>query len=191
MSHRFQRSRGSDFRGHTPVFPEGEDEGLGSVMVAIILRGHSWVHRQRKTRALREHTLLPEMHRVTLLPAPFQVTLMAGNHRLDGFAQQLFIVTRAQNLGERKLYPKIWDPACTDPCHLGRTRVCAKCRRTETRSSSGGSALREYGISKVAATLFPPIWRRLARGYTLSCLFTLLNRILIHIHQPLELLTQV
>lgn len=50
-------------------------------------------------------------------------------------------------------------------------------RRTETRSSSGGgSAPRESGMSEVAATLFPAVWRRLARGYTLSCLFTLLKQ---------------
>jgi hypothetical protein len=61
---------------------------------------------------------------------------MAGNiDWVPLLSNSFFIVTWAQNLGERKLYPKIREPACTDPCPLG---CVPSAGRTETRSSSGG-----------------------------------------------------
>lgn len=134
---------GTDTRA---TFPEGEDEGLGSVMMDN--------YPQRPPRGPQTSG---NKGLTGAQPAP--VPHLAGNHGLGSFAQQLlFVVTSAQNFGkgERKPYPTIQGASVyyrairdAQGCvpHVGQQRDSLRLRR-------GGSAPRESRLSLVTASLF-------------------------------------
>lgn len=186
-SHRFRRPRRRDSRGTDTraTFPAGEDEGLGNVMMDDYpppLLDPQTTENKRLACSLGR---TGQRFDLFFLRRP-----LIG---LDVFPQQLlFILTSSQNL-KKKTHQNIVSKDPGAKAHrsvpLGtHSGVCQREARAD--GSGGGSAPRESGVSKVPASLFLPLLPSQARGYTRSCLFTLLKQPgLIHIHQPLELLT--